>query len=126
MENDLNSLISSVMSDPEQMEKIAALAKNLMGGGSGSGEERPKESAATEVSGGQNIGGPGPGGLTGLLDQLLSRGGKETRSTKLLLAMRPYMKPEKQEKLDRAMKLARLVSIAGTVMKQYGGEGFGL
>ena len=50
----------------------------------------------------------------------------KSRSTALLMAMRPYMKPEKQEKLDRAMQIARMANIAGLVMNQYGGGGHGV
>ena len=110
MDADLGSLLNSVLSDPEQMAKISEMAQGLMGGASQSAEAPAAPSA--------------PGGDAKVLSELgaLFGGKTETsRSTALLMAMRPYMKPEKQEKLDRAMKLSKMVRIAQAVMGQMGG-----
>ncbi len=122
MDGDLAARLEAVLSDPGQMEKLAKMAGELLGGkdaAARSGEGRPDAVPAPPVS--------------PALDQkvlsALSRnfgGGEKNRSTALLLAMRPYMKPEKQEKLDRAMQIARMARIAGTVMEQLGGSGHGL
>ena len=42
------------------------------------------------------------------------------RREKLLMALRPFLKPERQEKLDRALRLARLTHLAGGALR--GGE----
>ena len=122
MDGDLAARLEAVLSDPGQMEKLAKMAGELLGGkdaAARSGEGRPDAVPAPPVS--------------PALDQkvlsALSRnfgGGEKNRSTALLLALRPYMKPEKQEKLDRAMQIARMARIAGTVMEQLGGSGHGL
>ena len=36
------------------------------------------------------------------------------RREKLLLALRPFLKPERQEKLDRALRIAQLTQLAGS------------
>ncbi|MCD8116100.1 MAG: hypothetical protein LUE21_03110, partial [Oscillospiraceae bacterium] len=116
MDSDLGDKISAILSDPEQMEKITQMAKGLMG----QTDARPAEEAAPAAD--TATGGLAAlGGDTKLLSALGSAfsGGQEknNRSTALLMAMRPYMRPEKQEKLDRAMKIARMVHIAGAVMQ---------
>ena len=116
MNGDIGAMLESVLSDPKQMEKITEMARGLMG------ERRLEPEHKGEnrsVDGGER-----PVFDSGMLSALGSMfGGKQsqTRSTALLMAMRPYMRPEKQEKLDRAMKIARIVHIAGAVMKEYGG-----
>ena len=110
MDNELGAMLQSVLSDPEQMAKISEMAQGLMGGAASSAETPPAP--------------PAPAGDAKVLSELgaLFGGKTETsRSTALLMAMRPYMKPEKQEKLDRAMKLSKMVRIAHAVMGQMGG-----
>lgn len=116
MNGDIGAMLESVLSDPKQMEKIAEMAKGLMGEEPSHRESKP-EHMAPERAGGHEI----DAGMLSVLGGMF--GGKEpqTRSAALLMAMRPYMRPEKQEKLDRAMKIARIVHIAGIVMKEYGG-----
>lgn len=36
------------------------------------------------------------------------------RREKLLMALRPFLKPERQEKLDRALRIAQLTQLAGS------------
>lgn len=118
MDGDLGSALNAILSDPAQMEKLSAVAKDLFGQG---GEALPAEgiSNAADVAG-------VPAVDTRFMSALGKAfaggsGGERSRSTALLVAMRPYMKPEKQEKLDRAMQIARMVNIAGAVMREYGG-----
>lgn len=124
MDGDLGAMLESVLSDPGQMEKIAKMAQGLMGasGGQKTGGEEAKAPDTSEAL-------PFPGGDSKLFSVLgKAFGGREqkSRSTALLMAMRPYMRPEKQEKLDRAVKIAQMVNIAGAVMKEYGGDFFGI
>jgi hypothetical protein len=116
------------------MEKIAQAAKGLMGslgGDSASTDtetvETQTDSAAAPVSS-QPVTplSTGETKLLASLGQVFSGSQTPSRSTALLMAMRPYMRPEKQEKLDRAMKIAQIVHIAEAVMHSYGGESHGL
>ena len=116
MDGDLGSLLSSVMSDPEQMAKLSAMAQSLLGGtdaGAPSPEPPAPAVQPAPVSSGLD------GGLTAALGKALGslsgRGGS-SRSAALLGAMRPYMRPEKQEKLDRALQIARMVHVASAVL----------
>ena len=120
MNDELGSMLESVLSDPQQMGKIAEMARSLMGGASGA-ETRKEEPGPVE-----NMGGSSGGSAFSVIGELLGGKQSQSRSTALLMAMRPYMRPEKQEKLDRAMKIARIVHVAGSVMKEYGGDFFGL
>ena len=116
MDGDLGARLESILSDPDQMAKITEMAKGLMGQMGQTPPETPAPETATESA-------AVPAADTKLLSALgrAFSGGGKTRSTALLMAMRPYMKQEKQEKLDRAMKIAQMVNIAGTVMREYGG-----
>ena len=122
MDSDLGARLEAVLSDPEQMEKIAQVAQGLFA--QTGGQVKPPETDPPQRQEGPSVP-PADARFLSALGRAFSGGGEASRSTALLTAMRPYMKPEKQEKLDRAMEIARMARIAGAVVKQYG-DGHGL
>jgi len=119
MDSDLGTMLESILSDPAQIEKIANMAQSLL-------KETPEEKV---ISGNrQDPSEKAPeatGNVFSMLDKVFGGNKTKSRSTQLLLAMRPYMRPEKQEKLDRAIKIAEIVHVATYVMKEYGGDFLG-
>lgn len=123
MDSELGAALESVLSDPEKVEKLSQMAQELFGDKTvpaGTGESREGSGAAASPPR------PADDKVLSALGRAFSGKGEPSRSTALLLAMRPYMRPEKQEKLDRAIQIARMANIAGAVMRQYGGDGHGL
>ena len=97
----MESKILEVLQDPQQMEQIFEIAKGL---GFGSpGEEQPQDSPM-----------PDPAAIMGLLQRSHEA---EPRQEALIQALLPYLKPERQRKLQRAMKLARLSNLAGFALQ---------
>lgn len=115
MDDDLGSMLQSVLSDPAQMAKISEMAQGLMGGAPQTQTQEPPSAPQEQPFSGTEA------KLLSALGRSLGGNGGASRSTALLMAMRPYMKPEKQEKLDRAMKLSQMVRIAQSVMRELGG-----
>ena len=106
----LESKLNSILSDPGQMEKLAGLARSLMGGG-----EAAAPSAEAETV---------PGLDPALLRRigLAMRGdGDDGRERALLLAMRPYLSEKRRGKMDRALQLARLARILRLTANEGGG-----
>lgn len=109
---ELEDRVNSILSDPAQMEKLAAMAKRLMGGTADS----MKEQKSGEPSA------AGPGSLPDIENKAetlkhLSRIIKEADSdrndkTALLKAMEPYLSEKRREKMDKAIKIARIARIA--------------
>lgn len=126
MDGDIGAMLQSVLSDPEQMAKLTQMAQGLMGAQQEQQTQAEPTAVPPAVSGGGMPFSIGETQLLSALGRAFASGGGKSRSTALLTAMRPYMKPEKQEKLDRAMRLARLLTIASAVMKEYGGGDYGL
>lgn len=110
LEDNLNQLLS----DPNAMEQIFSLAGKLGMSSEPSGEpeaeEQPlseREPEAAELS--QPLfGAEGLGGLGKLLE--IFQGSQQTaqEADALLDALRPFLRQERQEKLDRARRLASL------------------
>ena len=103
--SELEDRLNSILSDPGQMEKIAGLARSLMGG-----ESAAPAQSAPELSMLKKL-----GGLMNANTQTPSR------EQALLTAMRPWLSQKRREKMDRAMQLARMARIARLAMGELGG-----
>ena len=104
--------LNGILNDPAQLQSIFALAQSLgLGTPPGETQKEPdplSEKAPPAVSTGAADSKP-PGIDAGAL---LEAGRLDRRQENLLCALKPFLKPEKQEKIDRAMQIARLTHLA--------------
>ncbi len=119
--------LNSILSNPDAMSQIMQLAQSLGGGAPGSGDPPPQTGWGSQPAPQQaGWSQPPPGGsggdllssLAGGLDpKLLSRllpliqelgGQRDSNARNLLYALRPYLKSDRQDKIERALQLARL------------------
>lgn len=106
----LEDNLNQILSDPNAMEQIFSLAGKLGMSSEPEAEEQPlseREPEAAELS--QPLfGAEGLGGLGKLLE--IFQGSQQTaqEADALLDALRPFLRQERQEKLDRARRLAGL------------------
>ncbi len=107
--------INALLNDPGQMEKISKLAAKFMGAGDDGG------APAAEQSGGSDIG-IDPDMMT-KLSRLMFKADSGGDKTALLRAMEPYLAKERREKMEKAIKFARIAKIASTALREYGGDG---
>ena len=131
--------LNARLSNPDSMAQIMRLAQSLSGdaeGGSGQESQKhhqqehhqqehhqqehhqqehqhhqePPQSSADLLS--SLTGGVDPKLLMRLLPLVQELGGqRDSNARALLYALRPYLKPERQEKVERALQLARLFHI---------------
>ena len=99
--SDLEEQLNSILGDPEQMSRIAEMAKTLMGG-------EQTASAAAEA--------PHSGGLVGLARS--AAGGGRSNAAGLLEAMKPWLSEKRRAKLDRALKISRMAKLAEIAMAE--------
>lgn len=119
MEDKLSALLSS----PDVMEKVMGMARAL----GGSSPETPPEEDPSPGSGappaqdafGGLLGTMDPKMLSGLMGLLGEYGGKEDPREKLLLALKPYLRKERQGKVDKAAQMVRLARTARIGMKTF-------
>lgn len=107
--DDLTDQLNELLSSPQAMEQIQSLASMLMGNGEGENEESAEEKRAPTK--------PESSPLDGLLDPslllkaapLLSKlSAKDDPDTLLLTALRPYLREERQKRLDTAQRLLKI------------------
>lgn len=108
--------LNSILSNPDAMSQIMQLAQSLSGGDSPPPPPQPAEPAP-------NIASLFSGGIDAdLLLQLMPLlqelgGGQDSNARQLLYALRPYLKKERQENMERALQLARLFRVGKTFLK---------
>ena len=123
--------LNSILSNPDAMAQIMQLAQSL--GGDTSSPPSPSPSpppASSNQPSGDNgasllsslAGGIDPAMLTKLLPLVRELGGKQDSNARALLyALRPYLKEDRQEKVERALQLARLFHLGKTLLAQWEG-----
>lgn len=129
--------LNAFLSNPDAMAQVMNLAQSLNLGGEGGTSGGTGEDAAPPPPGG-GAGGPGDlSGLSGLGDLLgqidpkmvqrllpllgeaVGGGGNDERM-QLLYALRPFLKPERRDKVERAVKVARLIRVGKKLLAGLG------
>ena len=112
--------LNSLLSNPDAMSQIMQLAQSLSGETASAAPPpaqpapppaQPAPPSGTSPSGllSALTGGGDPSLLMKLLPLIQELGsGQDSPARALLYALRPYLKPERQEKVERALQLARL------------------
>ena len=115
--SDFEEKLNSILSNPDAMAQVINLAQSLggsMGATASPPPEPPVKSAGNEARAkpGDLFSGIDPALMTKLLPLLgeLNQTGSDER-LQLLYALRPFLKPERQDKVERAVKAARLIHI---------------
>lgn len=99
----LGDLLTSFLSDPEKLSQITSVAESL--GLSPSAPEKPvPPSGAFENA--------------ELLSAFLKQAERpDPHQTELLCSLRPFLRPERRPALDRAVRAARLSSLAALALR---------
>lgn len=106
----LEEKLQQLLSDPDSMAQIMSFAQSF----GGQQPQQPQEPQAAVPS-------IDPGmmqAIVGIMQQLQHT---DSRQEALLNALKPYLAPERREKIDRAAQIARLSRLAGTALQNYGG-----
>ena len=102
--DDITEKIQSLLSDEESMKQIQELAAMFSGGGNSSEQPSAENNNAEENS--EN------GGFNPLaIMQLMGSLSVQDKNCDLLMALRPHLSHEKQQKIDRAVKMLKLYNI---------------
>ena len=139
--------LNSILSNPDAMSQIMQQPQSLGGGGqpaassppqpnapgpqqtSSRGSPPPQAPPPPPMGGGGDLlssllggGGLDPGLLSRLLPLIQELGGqRESNARNLLYALRPYLRSDRQEKVERALQLARLFHLGKKFLSEWGG-----
>ena len=127
--SEFDEKLNALLSDPNSMAQIMQLAQSLSGGSGPASPPRPPQpdpprqtppppdpprqpppAGGDPLSG--LLGGVDPKLLVRLLPLLQELGrDSDSNARQLLTALRPYLRPERQERVERALQLARLIHL---------------
>ena len=116
---DFEDKLNAILSDPESMAQIMQLAQSFAS---------PVPESPTETQNADNnlfsaLGGIDPGLISKLLPLLQEYGkGQNSETARLLTALQPFLKEDRQAKIDKALQLSRMIHIAKVFFKTEGGE----
>lgn len=130
---DWQEQLNSILSDPDAMAQIAALAQSISGG--------PESAAASSADAAAGDSAPGNGAsfdpdaagaaLRGIDPELMRRimpllrqmnRPESSDTTAFLLALRPFLSEARRGKVERAAQLARLIHLGKTFLTAKEGE----
>ena len=123
--------LNAILSNPDAMAQIAGLAQSLdLGGGNGGQAASPPppapaQSAAPAASGGPAglgdlLGNADPGLIARLLPLVGELTGGNDQRMALLYALKPFLKPERRDKVDQAARAARLLHVGKKLLATLG------
>ncbi|MDR0915702.1 MAG: hypothetical protein LBN02_00700 [Oscillospiraceae bacterium] len=119
--SDFQDALSKILSSPEDMEKIAALASQFSGALGGDGETAPeRETAHADGSVLNMLSGMDPA-LLGKLMRLMGAYSGRSDKAALLDAMSPYLRSEQRSKLARATEIAKIARVAKAALGEFSG-----
>ena len=104
---DMDSKLNAMLNDPAAMQRIIQMAQQLSGG---AGAPPPADGGI----------GFDPMMLAKFLPLLQDLRQSNSQTTQLLYALRPFLKEEKQSKVERAAKLAHLICIGKRFLTEGG------
>ena len=142
--SEFDDKLNALLSDPGSMAKIMELAQSLSGGPppKNGGQAPPASPGAPPLGGAPPgnggfpsgdggsplsslLGGLDPSMLAKLLPLAQELGGAQTgQAAALLFALRPYLKPERQANVPRALQLARLLRLGKRFLRDREGGSF--
>lgn len=111
--------LNTLLSDPNAMAQVMQMAQSLsqqMGASGSTASSSGDPTAAADVPPPQELssllGGVDPALIQRLLPLLSQINRTESSETSaFLLALRPFLKPERRDKVERAVQLARLIHL---------------
>ena len=121
--------LNKILSSPEDMEKIAGLARSLSG---------PRESDGEQKSGEERLDSPDLSSLAsslgkidpkllGLLGRLFSDHSDDRNDKAALLeAIKPFLKEDRREQISKAAEIAKMAKLAKIAFSEFSGGGSGV
>ena len=112
---DIQEKLSALLSDPDGMNKIKTIAESLFNGDDAKKTPTPEpdtpQSSDFSLPDGFDI-----SKIMGLMSVFNSN--RNDRRSELLLALKPHLSVERREKVDKAVKLLKIVSLLPVLKEQ--------
>ena len=113
--DDLFGKMQELLADPESMKQISELAQMLQNESDAASEPHPAPADSPPPESNNNIGIPFDPMMLMKIGELLGTAQKPDENTTLLMALRPHLREERRDRVDRAVRLLRLMTVWNTL-----------
>ncbi len=105
--DDISERLAEILNDPESLERVRAMAEGFLGE-----QKMQNENKAPDIGSVLSGGGLDPMQITKIMSVMshLKQSSDDNRS-RLLLALKPHLSTPRQEKVDTAIKLLKLLEL---------------
>jgi|GEM_PF-2377329 len=110
--SDFQGTLNKVLADPEQMEKLAGIAKSLMGDG------KTDSSGAAAGAVGFDPSALDPK-MMSLMMKLMQEYNSGSDKEALLAAIKPFLKDSRRSRIEQAAQMAKLARLAKVAMANF-------
>lgn len=120
--SELEDKLNSILSSPEEMEKLLGVARSLSGslGASKAASDEVQPGMQDFASAASALGDMDPKMFKMMTHLLSEYSSHKSDKTPLLQAMKPYLKEERYSTIDRAAEIAKLAHIAKIAFGEFG------
>lgn len=124
---ELEDKISALLSSPEGLQQVMSAVRAISGGGDSPRPEKKEapvsDSADDPLSALSGLSNLDPNILSGVMNLLNEYSSQDDRKTALLSSLKPYLRQDRRNKIDKAVQIARLAHIAKALLSgALGGE----
>lgn len=116
---DFSEMLNGILSNPQAMQQIMSLAQSLGLQGQG-GQPQQSAPAPPPPQLPQQPNQPDPMQLLQGFLQMSKQMGGDERQLALFQALKPFVRPDRAEKLDRAIQVAKISRLAGNALQKLG------
>ena len=125
--SELDEKLNALLSDPNSMAQVMQLAQQLSGTFGGASQPAsaspppppPPQQPPQPSFDTSRLGGLDPKLIGRFLPLIQEYTQSNSNTTQLLYALRPFLKAEKQDKIERAAKLARLIHLGKKFLSEW-------
>ncbi len=105
--DDISERLAEILNDPESLNRVRAMAEGILGE-----QNQKSEESAPNIGSVLSGGGLDPAQLSKIISVMsrLKQNNDDNRS-QLLLALKPHLSTPRQEKVDTAIKLLKLIDL---------------
>ncbi len=106
--DDISQRLAEILNDPESLNRVREMAEGLLG----NQKSEPQQPSAPDISSALAGGGLDAAQIAKIMSVMsrLKSGSDDSRSN-LLLALKPHLSAPRQEKVDTAIKLLKLIDL---------------
>ena len=101
--DDLSEKLADLLNNPESMEQVRKMAENILGENSEKKETAPIDNLGSLLGGGELQ------SIISIMNKIKSAG--NDNRTQLLTALKPHLSAPRQEKVDTAIKILKVIEI---------------